>query len=88
VSLLKSEELSTLFPEDGSRIGFGTSGLRSTMEPGPLGMNDLVVIQAAHGIAHYCQQQGKKSKVVIGYDEDRNTGKMYRVYWRTDWNNA
>ena len=45
------------------------------MEPGPLGMNDLIVIQAAHSIAHYCQQQGKKSKVVIGYDEDRHTGK-------------
>ena len=75
VSLLKSEEFSTLFPEDGSRINFGTSWLRSTMEPGPLRMNDLFVIQATHGIACYCQQQGKISKVVIGYDEDQNMGK-------------
>ena len=45
------------------------------MEPGPLGMNDLFVIQVAHGIAHYCQQQGKNSKVVISYKEDRNVGK-------------
>lgn len=67
-----AEELSTLFPEDGSRIGFGTAGLRSAMEPGPLGMNDLVVIQAAQGIARYCQQRGKKSKVVIGYDHRAN----------------
>jgi phosphoglucomutase/phosphoglucomutase/phosphopentomutase len=68
-----TETLSSLFPDDNSRIGFGTAGLRSAMEPGPLGMNDLVVIQTAQGIARYCQQQvhdigNNKLKVVIGYD--------------------
>ena len=38
------------------RIAFGTAGLRSSMAPGPLNMNDLVVIQAAQGIAQYCQR--------------------------------
>mmetsp|Transcript_16920 Transcript_16920/g.32040 ORF Transcript_16920/g.32040 Transcript_16920/m.32040 type:complete len:613 (-) Transcript_16920:87-1925(-) len=73
-------ELEALFPSDGSRIGFGTAGLRSAMKPGPLGMNDLVIIQTTQGLATYCQkeaatdnQAGKSSKdekllAVIGYD--------------------
>lgn len=73
--------LESLFPTDGSRIGFGTAGLRSAMEPGPLGMNDLVIIQATQGLAKYCfqvQQQKdsssspssskKKMIAVVGYD--------------------
>mmetsp|Transcript_29780 Transcript_29780/g.54533 ORF Transcript_29780/g.54533 Transcript_29780/m.54533 type:complete len:635 (-) Transcript_29780:278-2182(-) len=67
--------LETYFPDDETtRIGFGTAGLRSKMMPGPLGMNDLVVIQATQGLARYClhqqQQQsgGKKLKAVVGYD--------------------
>ena len=50
-------ELSTMFPTDdpNRRIGFGTAGLRAAMCPGPLAMNDLTVMQAAQGIAAYCQ---------------------------------
>lgn len=74
--------LESLFPSDeNERIGFGTAGLRSEMKPGPLGMNDLTVCQAAQGLAKYCltkqqqQQQhnnqsspGKKLCAVVGYD--------------------
>jgi phosphomannomutase len=67
--------LSTLFPTDmATRIAFGTAGLRAAMRPGPLHMNDLVVIQTAQGIARYCQRQWPPSRkqrrmaVVIGYD--------------------
>lgn len=42
-----AESINSLFPD--ARIGFGTAGLRSAMKPGPMGMNDLVVIQAAQG---------------------------------------
>jgi phosphoglucomutase len=74
------DELTSLFPPDNRRISFGTAGLRSAMKPGPLGMNDLVVVQAAQGIARYClqQQQQKntsgdtKPKAVIGYDHRLN----------------
>lgn len=74
------EKLSHLFPPDGSRIGFGTAGLRAEMKPGPLGMNDLVIIQATQGLARYCQQNvstndgnnTKKLKAVIGYDHRQN----------------
>jgi phosphomannomutase len=68
-------QLTTLFPPDGSRIGFGTAGLRAAMDIGPLRMNDLVIVQTAQGIARYCQQQHsdkEKLRVVIGYDHRSN----------------
>lgn len=90
LSSTSSEEtktLESLFPTDGSRIGFGTAGLRSAMKPGPLGMNDLVIIQATQGLAKYCIQYSseqekdesnestdkeKKMIAVIGYDHRSN----------------
>jgi phosphoglucomutase/phosphoglucomutase/phosphopentomutase len=77
-------ELSKIFPSDGSRIGFGTAGLRSAMKPGPLGMNDLVIIQTTQGLARYCQKVAsnsnsssttnnmKKRLAVVGYDHRAN----------------
>lgn len=68
------EELRCLFPPNNKRIGFGTAGLRSSMSPGPLGMNDLVVIQTAQGLASYlirCRQAANDITpitAVVGYD--------------------
>ena len=45
------ERLSNLFPSN--RLQFGTGGLRARMQPGPMGMNDLVVVQTAQGLARY-----------------------------------
>ena len=73
------QELEALFPSDGSRIGFGTAGLRSAMKPGPLNMNDLVIVQTTQGLARYCQQIAKENErdneklvAVIGYDHRSN----------------
>lgn len=73
------KELNGLFPSDGNRIAFGTAGLRASMTPGPLGMNDLTVLQTAQGLAKYClkqqQQQPSKSNrlcAVVGYDHRCN----------------
>ena len=72
------QELVRLFPPDNSRIQFGTAGLRSSMSPGPLGMNVLVTIQTAQGLARYCQSQSdnndnnNNNKIVIGYDHRAN----------------
>lgn len=76
------DEIEALFPSDGSRIGFGTAGLRSAMKPGPLGMNDLVIVQTTQGLARYCQQIHKanvsasdkdvKLLAVVGYDHRAN----------------
>lgn len=63
-------ELAPLFSK---RIGFGTAGLRGRMQPGPSGMNDLVVIQTAQGLASYIKRIGNAVdgvvlKAVVGYD--------------------
>ena len=63
--------LERLFPSDESRrISFGTAGLRAPMQPGPLGMNDVTVLQTAQGIAQYCSAaEGTcNTVIVIGYD--------------------
>jgi phosphomannomutase len=72
-------ELAALFPPDGRRIGFGTAGLRSAMVPGPTGMNDLTVVQAAQGLARFClancnepTSPAKRVSAVIGYDHRAN----------------
>lgn len=75
-------ELRSMFPSNGKRIEFGTAGLRSAMKPGPLGMNDLTVLQTAQGLAKWClkkqQQQEdcssplKKLCAVVGYDHRCN----------------
>ena len=75
------EELQNLFPASNKRIGFGTAGLRSSMTPGPLGMNDLVVIQTAQGLASYliqCQKgvsndDSTPITAVVGYDHRANS---------------
>ena len=63
------DTLAQLFPP-GKRIGFGTAGLRSAMKPGPLGMDDLVVIQTAQGLAQHVQSVHPQRPLiaVVGYD--------------------
>ena len=66
-----------LFPDDTSRrIGFGTAGLRSAMKPGPLHMNDLVIVQATQGLACHVNSVWDQHKssgdakplAVVGFD--------------------
>ncbi len=56
------EELTGLF---GSRIAFGTAGLRAEIGPGPAKMNRLVVRQTTAGLMHWLPDG---AKVVIGFD--------------------
>jgi phosphomannomutase len=49
----------------GSRLAFGTAGLRGALGAGPNRMNRLVVRQAAAGLAAHV---GAGARVVIGYD--------------------
>jgi phosphomannomutase len=56
-----------------TRLAFGTAGLRGVMQAGFNGMNDLVVIQTAQGIAKYLLEcfpdpADRKRGVVLGYD--------------------
>ena len=66
-----SRELDKLF--NTKRIEFGTAGLRARMQPGASGMNDLIVIQTAQGLAKYVldannNNNTSSSKAVVGYD--------------------
>jgi len=82
-----NEKLAKLFPD--GRLQFGTAGLRSRMQPGPVGMNDLVVVQTAQGLARYVIQEHKSNNddetssppicAVIGYDHRSSTGESFDI---------
>ena len=69
------QELHSFFPAN-DRIGFGTAGLRGHMQPGPMGMNDLIVIQTAQGLARNILRNNNNNntkdspplKAVVAYD--------------------
>ncbi|KAK9399180.1 phosphoglucomutase-2 [Crotalus adamanteus] len=63
-----TEELLKCF---GSRMEFGTAGLRAAMGPGTSQMNDLTIIQTSQGFCSYLKKNVRHLKqrgVVIGYD--------------------
>ena len=51
--LLSAQNEAELERRLGSRIQFGTAGLRAAMQAGFSRMNDLTVIQASQGLASY-----------------------------------
>ena len=60
----------------GSRLAFGTAGLRGALGAGPNRMNRVLVAQAAAGFAAYLLEkadEGVSPTVVIGYDGRRNS---------------
>ncbi|MEE6462274.1 hypothetical protein FKM82_001538 [Ascaphus truei] len=64
----KKEELQACF---GSKLEFGTAGLRAAMGPGVSQLNDLTIIQTTQGFCRYLEKNISDLKdrgVVIGYD--------------------
>ena len=66
-ALLKGHELF------GSRLAFGTAGLRGPMRGGPNGINRLVISQTTAGLARYLREnrfteRHRELRVVIGFD--------------------
>lgn len=57
----------------GSRLEFGTAGLRGALGAGPNRMNSVVVIRAAAGLAAYLAQRNGR-RVVVGYDARHKSG--------------
>lgn len=59
----------------GSRLAFGTAGLRGALGAGTNRMNRVLVSQAAAGFAAYLRERaaGATPTVVIGYDGRRNS---------------
>ena len=67
--LLANRDEAGLAERFGSRLEFGTAGIRGLLGAGPNRMNRVLVRRAAAGLAGYLRQQGLTSSgVVIGYD--------------------
>ena len=74
-ALIAARDESALRDRFGSRLGFGTAGLRGELGAGPNRMNRVLVAQAAAGIAAYLLKNREglldpngRLGVVIGYD--------------------
>ncbi|MGH8894296.1 MAG: phospho-sugar mutase [Actinomycetes bacterium] len=65
--LLDAGDAFELADRFGSRLEFGTAGLRGAMGAGPNRMNRVVVTRAAAGLSAYLSARGGQS-VVIGFD--------------------
>lgn len=70
MALVDSGDTDGLVAAFGTRIAFGTAGLRSTMMTGVARMNQLVVAQTSQGLCKYLEATtgGSDFSVVIGYD--------------------
>ena len=55
------------------RLQFGTAGLRGRLQAGSMGMNRVLVSQAAGGLAEYLKGYDKEPSIVIGYDGRKNS---------------
>lgn len=55
------------------RLQFGTAGLRGPLQAGPMGMNRVLVAQAAAGLAAFLKEYDSKPSIVIGYDGRKNS---------------
>lgn len=55
------------------RLQFGTAGLRGRLQAGSMGMNRVLVAQAAAGLAEYLKDYDKEPSIVIGYDGRKNS---------------
>ncbi|KAL1741168.1 hypothetical protein HDZ31DRAFT_46000 [Schizophyllum fasciatum] len=69
--LWASKDLTTLEARLGSRIEFGTAGLRGRMEAGWSRMNDVTIIQASQGLCAYVLKNvpnAAERGVVVGHD--------------------
>ncbi|WP_434353273.1 phospho-sugar mutase [Psychrobacter sp. HD31] len=64
------EELTARFS---GRLQFGTAGLRGPLQAGSMGMNRVLVAQAAAGLAKFLLERNAAPSIVIGYDARKNS---------------
>lgn len=64
------KELASRFAD---RLQFGTAGLRGRLQAGSMGMNRVLVAQAAKGLANYLLANDTEPSIVIGYDGRKNS---------------
>jgi phosphomannomutase len=66
--LIENKDEQGLASRFGSRLAFGTAGLRGELGAGPNRMNRVLVAQAAAGIGRYLLTKEAEPSVVIGFD--------------------
>ncbi|KAL1730114.1 hypothetical protein EV714DRAFT_211628 [Schizophyllum commune] len=80
--LWASKDLAQLETRLGSRIEFGTAGLRGRMEAGWSRMNDVTVIQASQGLCAYVLgnvTDAAERGVVVGHDHRHNSERWAKL---------
>ncbi len=65
--------LSELKARFDGRLQFGTAGLRGRLQAGSMGMNRVLVAQAAGGLADFIKGYDKEPSIVLGYDGRKNS---------------
>ncbi|MEH3067772.1 MAG: phospho-sugar mutase [Aeromicrobium erythreum] len=73
-ALVDADDTAALEDRFGTRLQFGTAGLRGALGGGPNRMNRVIVAKAAAGLAAYLRREvdGEPS-VVVGYDARHNS---------------
>ena len=71
--LITSDDLEGLQERFGSRLSFGTAGLRGELGAGPNRMNRVLVAQAASGVGNYLKANFDAPSCVIGFDARKNS---------------
>ncbi|KAL6721286.1 hypothetical protein ACLMJK_000388 [Lecanora helva] len=78
--LLATQDFAQIDKLMGSRLSFGTAGLRAPMGAGFARINSLTIIQTSQGLAEYLLQEEDASPrsrgIVIGYDARHNSEKF------------
>ncbi|MBS9777928.1 MAG: phospho-sugar mutase [Gammaproteobacteria bacterium] len=72
-TLIDTQNEAELSRRFSGRLQFGTAGLRGPLEAGPMGMNRVLVSQAAAGLARFLLSREDKPSIVIGYDARKNS---------------
>lgn len=72
-ALLAADDRAGLEAAFGSRLAFGTAGLRGALGPGPNRMNRVVVQQTSAGLARFLLDRDPSPTAVVGYDGRRNS---------------
>ncbi len=72
-ALIEKNDIEALKKRFSGRLQFGTAGLRGPLQAGPMGMNRVLVAQAAMGLARFLCLHNDAPSVVIGYDGRKNS---------------
>lgn len=72
-ALIDNKNIAELKKRFADRLQFGTAGLRGPLQAGSMGMNRVLVAQAAAGLAKFLLENRTNHTIVIGYDARKNS---------------